>query len=714
MRKEIPAACDGTWLRLVASVMVGLTCIPALAAEPLPAPAVRAGTPIARLDYCDAAEARQHWQPVYGSAPASVEAAGSRNVLKLPCTFRGNTLERGNWEWAVDLNLSACRGVELQVYCADFAPISNFTLCLQSGQGWYGLNFNPEYAGRWVRVVLDKSRAIPEGSPAGWGRISKIRFSAWRGYDADTTVYLADLAMVGADAPVVLVQPATSHRFVRGVTNILQRYELPFFAVNDAELTAELLEGRRVLVLPGDRQSLSPSAKACVEAFSGKVLSLDPSDAEWADLAGPGDKAFAAMMNRLGAAHPLLWDVVVQNAIARAGEIAGYVSAEAAVEAIRRTAAGSDRQSATEALIERAAELRRQAGALHASGKPEGALATAQQARGALIDAYCLAQSPLEGEHRAFWCHEAYGVRGMPWDESIRILAENGFTAILPNMLWGGVAYYDSDVLPVSPDVATRGNALTECLEACRKNGIECHVWKVNFYMSGRSPREFRDRMKRDGRTLVEFDGKDKDDWLCPSHPENRKLEIDSMLELATRYDVDGIHFDYIRYPGADACFCAGCRERFEHAIGRTLANWPADTRQDADVRAQWLDWRRGNITAVVAGVADRVRAARPKVKISAAVFRIWPVDRDGVGQDWKHWCDEGYLDFICPMDYTPNVPQFRTMVRHQQEWAGRVPCYPGIGLSVWPDRNDICRLIDQINTTRELKTGGFTIFNYA
>ena len=52
-------------------------------------------------------------------------------------------------------------------------------------------------------------------------------------------------------------------------------------------------------------------------------------------------------------------------------------------------------------------------------------------------------------------------------------------------------------------------------------------------------------------------------------------------------------------------------------------------------------------------------------------------------------------------------------MVRHQREVAGKVPCYPGIGLSCWPDRTDIVKLIEQIQITRKLKTGGFTIFNY-
>ena len=70
-------------------------------------------------------------------------------------------------------------------------------------------------------------------------------------------------------------------------------------------------------------------------------------------------------------------------------------------------------------------------------------------------------------------------------------------------------------------------------------------------------------------------------------------------------------------------------------------------------------------------------------------------------------------------MDYTASNSQFQRMVTQQLTWTARagtpdkVPCYPGIGLGVWPDPTDICKLIEQINITRQLKTGGFTIFNY-
>jgi uncharacterized lipoprotein YddW (UPF0748 family) len=279
-------------------------------------------------------------------------------------------------------------------------------------------------------------------------------------------------------------------------------------------------------------------------------------------------------------------------------------------------------------------------------------------------------------------------------------------------MLWGGTAYYDSSVLPVSPLVKDKGDQIALCLAACRKYGLQCHVWKVNWNMGGRAPKEFADRMTKEGRTQRNASGRPIDQWLCPSHPDNQKLEIDAMVEVATKYEVDGIHFDYIRYPGPEGCFCDGCRQRFEKSIGRKVDRWPADV-QTGSLRQAWLDFRRDNITAVVAAVSQAVRAARPKVKISAAVFGNWAADRDGVGQDWKLWCDKGYLDFVCPMDYTPDSGEFESLVTRQRTWAGKVPCYPGIGLSTWPAPGDVFLLLKQIRITRATGSGGFTIFDY-
>ena len=416
------------------------------------------------------------------------------------------------------------------------------------------------------------------------------------------------------------------------------------------------------------------------------------------------------LLAMIGNLCPDLWRQAAQGRIDRIGCFGAYNNYQEAVNGIRRLA-GPDRPVLT-ALTVADGFRRRSLGSLKV-GDFSGAIIRAEKAGQYLTDAYCLAQKPLSNEHRAFWCHSAMGVAGMTWDETIKRLAENGFTSIMPNMLSGGVAYYNSDLLPVAPEVREKGDQIELCLAACKQYNVQCHVWKVHYNMGWHAPKEFMKKMKNLGRTQVAFDGSANDRWLCPSNPENQKLEIESMLEVARKYDVQGLHFDYIRYPGKDGCFCKGCRRRFEKAIGRPVKNWPADLRGDSDLNKKWLDFRRRQITAVVAAVATRAKKIRPGIQISAAVFNNWNIHRDSVGQDWKLWCENGWLDFVCPMDYTDSNSRFQRMVQRQLDWAGNVPCYPGIGLSTWPDTTDVVRLIEQINITRGLNTGGFTIFNY-
>ena len=413
-----------------------------------------------------------------------------------------------------------------------------------------------------------------------------------------------------------------------------------------------------------------------------------------------------------GRLAPAIWTDAATGALGRTGKFEPYQSYETARKGIASLAAKG--APAAEAL-KRAEELHKKAVGLLIARKYADSVATSADVRRTLIDAHCLAQKAIPGEQRAFWCHSAFGVKGMTWDQAIETLADNGFNAILPNMLWGGVAYYKSDVLPVSPEVGERGDQVALCVAACRKYGVACHVWKVNYYMGGSAPREFSEKVKAAGRTQIDFNGKPiaRARWLCPSHPENQKLEIDSMLEVARKYAVDGLHFDYIRYPGSEGCFCSGCRGRFEKSIEGKVANWPGDVRGDAGLREKWLAFRREQITTVVAAVSERARKIRPKIKISAAVFRNWPGDRDRIGQDWKIWCDRGYLDFVCPMDYTPRTGSFAQAVARQVKWAGRVACCPGIGASVWSPASDPCKVIAQIEAARRAGAKGFTIFNY-
>jgi len=200
--------------------------------------------------------------------------------------------------------------------------------------------------------------------------------------------------------------------------------------------------------------------------------------------------------------------------------------------------------------------------------------------------------------------------------------------------------------------------------------------------------------------------------WLCPSHPENRKLELDSMLEVARNYEIDGLHFDYIRYPGPTACFCDGCRERFQKETGRVVKRWPQDVRTGPPKQA-WLNWRCANITRLVKAVSDEARKIRPGIRISAAVFPNPEHARRDFGQDWLTWVREGYVDFVCPMNYIPGNRRFsRTVARQVKLVDGRVPLYSGIGVLL-RHRLTPEQTIAQINLAREAGARGFCLFNF-
>ena len=414
------------------------------------------------------------------------------------------------------------------------------------------------------------------------------------------------------------------------------------------------------------------------------------------------------LVSMLGRYLPEIWPQAAQRALEPPRQIGLIGDPDDAVRWIEAHASDApDAAGVAAALVEHRRML---ADAREALGAEEYARATdtASAAWDRLRDAYLMAQKSRDAEFRGWWNHSGTGAFDT-WEESMQNLETNGFNAAVPNMLWGGAALYRSEYLPAHPVLAERGDQIAECVEAAKRHGIEVHVWKVNWNLASRAPEEFVQQLRDEGRLQLSFGGVELL-WLCPSDPRNLELELNTMVEVARNYDVDGAHFDYIRYPGAQGCFCEGCHERFEQDTGLTVENWPADLRTDA-LKDAWTQWRCDNISRLVEATAREVRAIKPHCKISAAVFGQYPECRVSVGQDWVYWIEQGWLDFACPMNYLPEDAAFATTVARQMEQvAGRVPLYPGIG--AWK-LSTADRVAGQVQIARELGADGFTIFDY-
>jgi uncharacterized lipoprotein YddW (UPF0748 family) len=278
----------------------------------------------------------------------------------------------------------------------------------------------------------------------------------------------------------------------------------------------------------------------------------------------------------------------------------------------------------------------------------------------------------------------------------------------------GTAAFYASKVQPdVQDPLAPEGDWLAETVKHAHANGIEIHPYVNNCIVEGRTSKASLARLRAAGR-LQQGPNGEPINWFCPSQEANAAAIERPMAEIVTRYDVDGIQYDFIRYPSPRGCFCPRCRAKFEEETGRPVADWPADVLRGPR-RGGWVEFRCRRISALVERISTRIRALAPKVKISAAVFRDWPQCRVNNGQDWVRWCREGWLDFVCPMNYTLDAALFdRRAAVHRDAVAGTVPIVQGIGMASSRGRMaEPGHLALQIAMARRAGAAGFIGFCY-
>ncbi|MSR21437.1 MAG: hypothetical protein EXR91_10780 [Gemmatimonadetes bacterium] len=208
--------------------------------------------------------------------------------------------------------------------------------------------------------------------------------------------------------------------------------------------------------------------------------------------------------------------------------------------------------------------------------------------------------------------------------------------------------------------------------------------------------------------------------YTSPSDPEVRARVRAVWMDLVERYDLDGVHFDYIRYPSADFDYSAGALERFRGWVGPRLPlNRIAELDRAAEIDAlawttalpeEWDEFRRAQITSLVAEIYGEVKARRPELVVSAAVVPDLATAHDARFQDWDEWLRDGILDVAVPMAYTASTDQFQGLLRQARSAAGsRERLWAGIGAYL----DSANGTIDKIDVSRRLDAGGVVLFSY-
>lgn len=328
-------------------------------------------------------------------------------------------------------------------------------------------------------------------------------------------------------------------------------------------------------------------------------------------------------------------------------------------------------------------------------------------------------QSPKQ-EVRAVWISSAGGDWPTSFDvkEQQRSLAaifdrlqEAHFNTVFFQVRPRGNVFYRSALEPwASQLTGTLGkdpgyDPLAFALQEAHKRGLELHAWfnVAKVWGSENLPAhpQHVTRTHRDWVKLYEGEW-----WLDLGNPNARDYTLRLVKELVSAYDIDGLHFDYIRYPS----------ESFE--------DWKSFTQWGDGVERN--EWRRNNVTAFVRDAYEYVRSVKPWVKVGSAplgIYRSIPGAQStfsgysGVFQDSRRWLREGIHDYLAPQLYwtigeqkNPNDPDFYSLSSDWVDESSQRHIYIGIGAYREQVQDE---LKEQLRMTREEGAQGQSFFRY-
>lgn len=212
-------------------------------------------------------------------------------------------------------------------------------------------------------------------------------------------------------------------------------------------------------------------------------------------------------------------------------------------------------------------------------------------------------------------------------------------------------------------------------------------------------------------------------DWLIRSIKESRpslnlalpevREFIISQVSEALRYDIDGIHLDYIRFQTGqgfsyDDATCQAFKQRYGR--GPLELSWH---NCGSVIWCEWMRWNAAHVTDLVRGIREEIEKSARNIPLSAAVFPDHESAKLLVGQDWRKWAEEGLVDILCPMLYTKNNEVFEKYARYAVDVAkGKCLVYTGIAIVTSHAENTPQRVAEQIQIARRAGADGVALFS--
>ena len=336
-------------------------------------------------------------------------------------------------------------------------------------------------------------------------------------------------------------------------------------------------------------------------------------------------------------------------------------------------------------------------------------------------------------EVRALWVTRTALTSPAAVAQLVDAAASGGFNTLVVQVRGRGDAYFRSSFEPRAAALAAHPgfDPLADTLRHARRAGLQVHAWiAINLVASAaalptarqhlvyrqpdwlmvprplaaelmaidpRSPEYLRRLARWTSANAAGVEGL----YMSPLHPWAATHVTRVITEIAANYAVDGVHLDYIRFPGTDFDYSRAALQQFKVAI-RPALTAAERRRADAEDRRdplsyptlfpdRWLAFRQSRLTALVARIRATLTAIRPQAILSAAVVPDAARAAETRFQDWRAWLDESLLDVVMP-DGLHRRPRGVRATDRRRAGAGRERVGLGRDWRLPPDAGDDAR----------------------
>ncbi len=344
----------------------------------------------------------------------------------------------------------------------------------------------------------------------------------------------------------------------------------------------------------------------------------------------------------------------------------------------------------------------------------EGLVDEAAAIQAETLDTYYMTYESKKVEDRAVWlrpretCIEEIRIR-------LDRLKELNINTVYLETYWNGYAIYPTGSSLLQHNPLFNGlDVLDAYIKEAHSRDMTLHAWVEDFLtdlpLAEKKPQWLAVSRKGD-RYFLE-NGITKYYFLNPALPEVRSFLSKFYTSLVKTYALDGIQFDYLRYPHSgdytnDFGYDSYTRQLFKSFTGTD----PAALKPGDALWEKWCAYRTYLISSFAYETFTEIKALKSDVRISAAVWPDYDKTLTDIFQDPRSWVAGDYINNLISMSYYLNeAPVVDDAIKTQAFAKGHAQVTSGIAtLTKVPQ----AILLRQVDAVRSADVNGIGIFEF-